>query len=124
MKHNDELDESISAAEGYRLYRGTCQELCANAICVDPTLTLVRGHYFCPVWCTNEPHWWCVRADGSIYDPSRLQFPSKGHGTYEPFTGMVECAQCGKEIKEEDADFESNYAFCSYQCLGRFIGVF
>jgi hypothetical protein len=36
---------------------------------------------------------------------------------------MVQCSECGKEMKEEEASYESNYCFCSYECHGRFVGV-
>ena len=111
-------------ADGYRTYRGRCKELSEAAVAADPTLTLVRGHYFCPLWNTREPHWWTVRPTGEINDPSRAQFPSQGLGVYEPFTGLVECAECGREIHEDDASFDSRYAFCSDRCHGRFVGVF
>lgn len=110
--------------EGYRRYRGRCKELSEAAVAADPTLRLVRGHYWCPVWNTTEPHWWCARPDGAIHDPTREQFPSKGLGVYEPFNGMVECAECGREVPEADASFGSRYAFCSDRCHGRFVGVF
>ena len=112
------------SAEGYRLYRGRCKELCNAACAEDPTLKLVRGHYYCPIWNSEEPHWWTVRKDGTIYDPTREQFPSRGQGVYTPFTGMVSCAECGKEVEEEDARIEGKYAFCSYRCHGLFVGVF
>jgi hypothetical protein len=107
----------------YLEFRGKCKELSEAAVLADPTLKLVRGHYFCPIWNTEEPHWWCVKPDGTVVDPSRLQFPSKGCGIYSPFDGHVECAQCGKDMVEEEARFESNYAFCSTRCLMRFVGV-
>lgn len=107
----------------YEKYRGKCKELSEQACAADPTLVLVRGYYFCPMWNRNEPHWWCIREDGTIYDPSKDQFPSKGLGTYTPFNGMVECAECGKQMTEDEAQFESNYAFCSGRCFGRFVGV-
>jgi hypothetical protein len=118
---SDGLDEQ---AQNYKLYRGKCKEFCEEAIANDPTLTLVRGHYFCPFWGQDEPHWWTVRSNGEIYDPTRLQFPSKGNGIYTPFDGICECANCGKEVLEEDAKFDGNYAFCSYRCNGEFVGVF
>lgn len=109
----------------YAKYRGKCKEFCDEAIKADPTLTLVRGHYFCPIWNSDEPHWWCVKPDGAIVDPTKLQFPSRGVGTYTPFNGMLECAECGKEFPETpDADIEGNYAFCCYRCHGRFVGVY
>lgn len=109
---------------GYLRYRGRCKEMCEEAIAADPTLRLVRGHYFCPIWNTEEQHWWTVRADGSIYDPSAKQFPSKGLGVYTEFDGTIPCANCGTEIEESKARIESRYAFCSYECHGHFVGVF
>lgn len=107
----------------YMTYRGKCKQLCEQAVADDPTLTLVRGHYYDYEW-GEQPHWWTVRPDGSIYDPTALQFPSKGAGVYVPFSGMLNCSECGKEMREEDAQLASNYAFCSDLCYGRFVGVF
>lgn len=106
----------------YKLYRGKCKEFSEKAVAEDPTLTLVRGHYYCPHW-GEQPHWWTVRPDGTIHDPTKLQFPSEGKGLYVPFNGMVSCSECGKEVKEEEASIEGNYAFCSSGCYGRFVGV-
>lgn len=108
----------------YQKYRGKCKEMVDAAVLDDQTLRAVRGHYHCPLW-GEQPHWWCVRSDGSIYDPSAEQFPFGGAvGEYVEFNGRVACANCGKEIAEDDADIEGNYAFCSYECHGRFVGVF
>lgn len=107
----------------YLRFRGKCKEMCEDAVCADPSLRLVRGHYFCPIWNSNQPHWWTVREDGTIYDPSALQFPSAGMGIYEEFNGMCTCAECGKKVSENEADIEGNYAFCSYLCHGRFVGI-
>jgi len=96
----------------------------SEAACAeDPTLTIVRGHYFCPLWGTEEPHWWCVDQNGKIFDPSKEQFPSKGCGIYTPFNGRVKCSECGKEMAESEARFHSNYAFCSMRCNMRFVGL-
>lgn len=103
--------------------RGKCKEFSEAAVASDPTLTLVRGYYYCPVW-GEQPHWWCKDKDGKIVDPTKDQFPSRGIGEYVEFDGTVKCSCCGKEMKEEDADYDSNYAFCSYECHGRFVGVF
>ena len=117
------MDE-LSAEEGYRLYRGKCKEMSEAAVAADPTLTLVRGHYFCPLWRSDEPHWWTVRADGTIFDPTREQFPSKGGGVYTPFDGIIPCSNCGKEMTEDEASIDGNYAFCSNHCHGQFVGVY
>ncbi len=113
----------MSEESDYTKYRGKCKEMSEAACAADPTLTLVRGHYYCPIWNTDEPHWWCVSEGGAIVDQSKYQFPSKGLGIYTPFNGLCECAECGKEVPEEDAMLESNYAFCSSRCFGRFVGV-
>lgn len=107
----------------YMKYRGKCKEFCEAAIKEDPSLTMVRGHYYCPIWNTDEPHWWTVREDGTIHDPTAKQFGSGGQGTYTPFDGTVECSECGKKMKEEEADIEGNYCFCSTKCHMRFVGL-
>lgn len=106
----------------YIKYRGKCKEMVDQAIANDPTLTAVRGHYDDFQW-GLQPHWWCIKQDGTIYDPTALQFPSAGNGEYIPFNGIVNCSNCNKEMKEEDADFESNYCFCSTICHMRFVGL-
>lgn len=109
--------------DDYDKYRGKCQEMSEAAVKADPTLTLVRGHYYCPFW-GQQAHWWTVRRDGTIYDPTKDQFPSKGMGDYEPFDGTVECANCGKKVQESEARFYSRYAFCSSRCNSEFVGIF
>lgn len=109
--------------EGYRLFRGRCKEMSEAACAADDTLTLVRGHYFCPIWGSDEQHWWCTKPDGTIVDPTKDQFPSKGLGEYTPFDGIVTCAECGKKVTEDAARFDSNYAFCSLACNMRFVGL-
>lgn len=107
----------------YSTFRGKCKELSEAACLADQTLVLVRGHYFCPMWNRDEPHWWCVGKDGKINDPSKDQFPSRGLGVYTPFDGRVACSECGREEDEKDMEFESNYAFCSTSCHMRFVGL-
>jgi hypothetical protein len=110
-------------SDDYAKYRGKCKEMSEALVAADPTLTLVRGHYFCLQW-GEQAHWWCKQPDGTIVDPTKYQFPSQGRGAYVEFDGIVECSNCGKQIKEEDGDYESNYVFCSYECHGQFVGVF
>jgi len=106
----------------YLKYRGKCKEFVDEAVFKDPTLKAVRGHYYCPYW-GEQAHWWCVREDGSIYDPTALQFPSKGIGEYVEFDGSVTCSNCGKIGREEDFRYESRYSFCSTACNMRFVGL-
>ena len=113
----------IEQETNYLKYRGKCKELSEEACFNDPSLKLIRGHYYCPIWNSEEPHWWTEREDGSILDPTKAQFPSNGLGFYTPFSGTVECSECGKSVKEEEASYASRYCFCSYECHGRFIGL-
>jgi hypothetical protein len=106
----------------YIKYRGKCKEMSEELCQSNPKLTLVRGHYDCPIW-GMQPHWWTKDKDGSIVDPTVKQFPSGGVGEYIPFDGKVDCSECGKQMSEEEADFESNYAFCSTKCHMRFVGL-
>lgn len=107
----------------YEKYRGKCKEMSEALVAIDPTLTLVRGHYYCFAW-GEQPHWWVKTKDGTVIDPTKNQFPSKGAGNYVEFDGIVRCSNCNKTMHEENASFESNYAFCSYECHGRFVGAF
>jgi hypothetical protein len=94
--------------------------MCEALIATRPDLTLVRGHYYDAGW-GEQPHWWCVAPDGTIEDPTKLQFPSEGRGIYVPFDGSVECSNCGKEGREEDFDTShGHYVFCSYECGVKF----
>lgn len=109
----------------YLKYRGKCKELSEAACAADPSLRLVRGHYYDPIW-GEQAHWWAVRDNGEIVDPTKDQFPSKGSGAYIEFSGFVNCEECGKEIHETEARFDGNgrYAFCSDQCNASFCGIF
>ena len=109
----------------YLKYRGKCKELAEAACASDPSLTLVRGHYYDTAW-GEQPHWWARRASGEIVDPTKDQFPSKGTGAYIEFNGIVTCDECGDEIPEAEARFDGNgrYAFCSDACNAHFCGIF
>ena len=106
----------------YLKYRGKCKEYSEQLCKEDPTLKLVRGFYFCPIWNKEEQHWWCVNEQNEIIDPTARQFPSNGHGTYTEFKGMVTCAVCSKEVPEDEATFAGSYGLCSYKCYGKLIG--
>ena len=121
-------EAEVSPEAYYQTFRGKCKRYCEAELQLDPTLTLVRGHIFVAAW-PSEPdqaHWWCRRADGTILDPTWRQFPfieAPPPELYTEFDGRVTCAECGKEMDEKDARTESNYAFCSSRCYGRFVGL-
>jgi hypothetical protein len=113
----------VQVDDNYLKFRGKCRQYAEAAVKDDPSLRLVRGFYYCPVWGTKEQHWWTERADGTIHDPTALQFPSSGNGRYEEFSGTVECDNCGTCCPEEAAQITGRYAFCSPTCYGKFVGV-
>lgn len=115
---------SLDAHEGYLKYRGKCKEMSEALVAENPDLRLVRGHYWDPWWNREEPHWWCVDADGVIHDPTREQFPSKGVTEfYTEFNGMVACEQCGDAVEEANAVACGNYMTCSNRCAHRLVGL-
>lgn len=113
----------MSEADDYLKYRGKCKEMSEALVAADPTLRLVRGYYYDLAW-GEQPHWWTERPDGTVVDPTKDQFPTKGTGHYCKFSGKLTCSECGQEMTEDKADVDGKYAFCSYECHGRFVGAF
>lgn len=99
----------------YQKYRGKCKEFCESEMDKDPSLTLVRGHYIDTFWGPQQ-HWWLIRPDGTIYDPTARQFPTKGACEYVPFDGMINCEFCGEQTTEENAYMNGHHTYCSYVC--------
>jgi len=110
--------------ENYKNYRGKCKKYCEDLIKEDPSLRLVRGHYYCPLW-GEQAHWWVEDKEGNIIDPTKDQFPSKGMGEYIEFSGIVYCEVCGKEMKEEEATWMSRFPVCNDNdwCARTLVGV-
>lgn len=115
-------DGNMREESDYSKYRGKCKEMSEALVKADPSLRLIRGYYYCPFW-GEQAHWWTVDKDGNVIDPTARQFPSMGEGEYVEFDGTVYCAECGKDMQEKEARFESNYAFCSVSCNMRFVGL-
>jgi len=81
---------------------GKCAEVTAAMVAAFPELTRVRGHYYCYGW-GERTHWWLTAPDGSIVDPTKDQFPSKGNGEYVPLPANApeptgKCPNCGELI--------------------------
>jgi hypothetical protein len=114
-------DDDDDGKSDYMKYRGKCKQMAEAAIAADPTLTLVRGFYHCPMW-GEQQHWWAVKPDGTIVDPTARQFPSKGAGTYVVFSGICTCKYCGKEVLEEEATFAGHHVYCCGECYGHDVG--
>lgn len=105
----------------YREYAGKCKELAEALVAEYPDqLTLVRGHVIFSSK-LQEQHWWTKDNSGNIHDPSRLQFT--GEFTYEEFSGVCICANCGADVLEEDAIFMSRYPTCSSKCARELVGI-
>lgn len=107
----------------YEKYRGRCKELSEELVKDNPSFTLVRGHYYEPMWNREEPHWWCVDENGTIHDPSKLQFPSAGCGVYTEYSGFSDCEECGKSIPENEIIHMGRYTCCSSRCAKRLVGL-
>ncbi len=110
--------------QDYLTYRGKCKELCEELCKNNADLKIVKGWYHCPIWNTEEQHYWCEDKQGDIVDPSAKQFPSEGNGLYKKFNGLVKCEECGKEFPLEEAypTYNSHY-LCSSKCFGKFVGI-
>lgn len=113
----------MSEESDYLKYRGKCKEMSEALVRADPTLRLVRGHYYCYSW-GEQAHWWCEDENGKVVDPTAKQFPSKGAGEYVEFNGWLSCVECGKEVQEQDARIEGSYGFCSTKCNAAFVGIY
>lgn len=105
----------------YLKFRGKCKEMSEALILADPTLTLVRGHYYCYQW-GEQPHWWCKDRDGKVIDPTKDQFPSKGRGDYVEFDGFFHCEYCDKTVHEDEAYFVEHHVYCDSPCYARDVG--
>jgi len=97
---------------------GKCKETCEAMAAAFSELKLVRGHYWCWSWGVRT-HWWLVDPQGGIVDPTKMQFPSKGLGDYEPWeegekepTGM--CPNCGRYVYDGGT-------VCSEKCHKEFV---
>ena len=100
---------------------GTCAEVTERMAAVFPDLKRVRGHYYCTAW-GERAHWWLVTDAGDIVDPTAAQFPSRGHGHYEPWNEGDEeptgkCANCGEYT------YGSAYT-CSDDCHAAMVSEF
>jgi hypothetical protein len=104
--------------------RGKCKEMSEELVKKDPTLTLVRGWYYEPLWNKDEEHWWTKTIEGEIIDPTASQFPSGGIPEfYTEFDGTMSCSECGKKISEKVAKFAGRYPVCSTKCAMRLVGL-
>ena len=98
---------------------GKCERVCKAMLETFPDLTLIRGHYWDYEWGRRQ-HWWLSDRNGNVIDPTAMQFPSKGTGTYEPWDeGSPEptgkCMQCGEYTYDrERVHSECMDAFNSY----------
>ena len=78
---------------------GKCADVTEAMAAAFPELRRVRGHYYCTAW-GERSHWWLVTPSGEVVDPTAKQFPSAGHGYYEPWIEGAEepsgkCPNCG-----------------------------
>lgn len=102
----------------YMKYRGKCKEMSEALVAEDPSLRLAKGFYYAAGW-GPQGHWWCVKPDGTIVDPTKLQFPCEGRGHYEEIdeNTVTQCAACDNAVTEKTAHYaHANELYCSYEC--------
>lgn len=102
------LNGPINAADAL----GSCYAVTQHMQKDFPELKRVRGHYHDAFW-GPRTHWWLIAPDGSIVDPTKIQFPDQ-NGEYEPWTeGSKEptgkCPNCGGYCYDGDS-------LCSDRC--------
>lgn len=114
-----------SQNDDYSRYRGKCKAMSEALVELNPGYRLARGWYDCPQW-GRQQHWWTVRPDGTIDDPTVLQFPAPRTGEYIEFDGWLDCEQCGKSVHEQDPNahtVDNGMIFCSGTCYARCVGL-
>lgn len=99
---------------------GKCREVCDEMLKHFPELKLVGGYIYDASW-GQRGHWWLVDEQGTIIDPTLIQFPCPS-GIYDAFgednpqpTGM--CPNCGEYCYDGEYVHEkcaaSYAAYCS-----------
>ena len=106
----------------YPKFRGKCKEYSEALIAKDPTLTLVRGFYICPIW-GEQQHFWVKDQKGNIIDPTKNQFPSRGCGDYIEWDNKYYCDECGKETTPETGFVYGCFIYCDYACACHAVGI-
>lgn len=98
---------------------GQCEYICKKMVAKFPELLLIKGYYWDSMWGRRE-HLWIGAPDGTILDPTAIQFPSKGSGHYEPLTDgdprpTGKCPHCGEYCYDNEAVHEDcSDAFLAY----------
>ena len=103
----------------YNKAYGNCEGFSKKMKRKFPELIITKGYYECMVWGRRE-HWWLQTKDGQIFDPTAVQFPSKGICEYIPWnkddpqpTGK--CPQCGEyTFNNEYVHKECQDAYVAY----------
>ena len=91
---------------------GKCYEATSEMIKTFPELKRIRGHVRHILSNKVSPHWWCINAEGIVFDPTSIQFVAIikyiPHDETQPEpTGK--CSNCG--------EYCFNYeAVCSDKC--------
>ena len=100
--NGDPYDDWIAANVSGTGY-GECASVTEAMAKAFPELRRVRGYYYCAIW-GQRGHWWLETPMGRRIDPTKRQFPTRGRGHYEEFTGdeselpTGKCANCSGPI--------------------------
>jgi len=117
-KYQQWISENVKE---YKDAYGQCHKVTSAMKEVFPELTVVKGHYFC-AW-GDRDHCWLTAPDGTIVDPTVIQFP--GLGEYKPWNPGDEvrvgrCMNCGDDIwravQSLTGDPGGSTIVCSKEC--------
>lgn len=76
QEYKNWITENVNG-DGY----GKCRSICYNMVKAYPILQRVYGTYYDFTW-GERTHFWCIDKENYIIDPTAMQFPSKGTGSY------------------------------------------
>jgi hypothetical protein len=100
--------------------RGECGPATARMLLAFPELERICGFYRDPVLGHDYQHFWLEAPDGSVVDPTGIQFPAftSGEGSYHRFESapLARCMHCGAPIFDGSRDG----AFCRSSCAKQF----
>jgi hypothetical protein len=114
ITYSDWIEANVSSIPSEII--GTCRETCIEMSKFFPELIQKCGFYKDPIW-GDRQHFWLQTPSGEIIDPTELQFPGYGVGSYHPLDEkdrpIGKCLNCGKLVYSKDSN-ESN--ICSKKC--------
>ena len=123
------IDEN--APKDARTARGRCGVETRAMCAAFPELRAAGGYYYGAMEHPSQ-HWWCVAPDGTIVDPTAIQFLDRGAGCYDEIPPedhpRGKCMDCGDMTFDRESGGAPNAhvpTFCGAACCRDFcLGTF